>query len=563
MKTVKTLSKQFVSSKYLRSVRPEQCVQKCGFGSAKKLQFSDLDDEHSTNNSDLLASLSENEVFQSIAPDPSARRRHRGVENAFYKRQSRGRRVVDDGNRFSELLNARSVQEVRNQLEVFKKQSLGRPKYDGKGSRNRIMDILDSIANEDVDKSDEPNDDKSEDAGSPQINDRRDMNKTLAAAYSHAISACGFLKEFEAGFQIFEEAKQNKSVINARVFGTAMWLVMEQELSATSLRKCHQMMDEMQNDFNQRPTSYSYAILIRNQTALRHFNANSKLISSMRESGDFDRFLGSKILQNSIVNYYAKSKQIEEGIKFMELLATNYGNEALNNVIYCTMLSGIALMIKDGDAAYIKVAEKLFEQSFKVLGGPPGESVFGALLGCYANIPDSESCIDVVKNMISNKDWPQPTGFTIANCLKSLTMHFREPMSYEQGWKLVDEILEIMNNVEIAEDVNDEKSAIYGLLFTLCGGKFCNQSDLDKLHMFYDEMKGKGYKMSAPTANSLLLSGIDHYIMEMQNNPDNKEEIKKDLRGFIDWALLQFKENNLSLSARQNQQLQRKLGEIM
>merc|ERR1712150_231654 len=162
-------------------------------------------------------------------------------------------------------------------------------------------------------------------------------------------------------------------------------------------------------------------------------------------------------------------------------------------------------------------------------------------------------------NMVSNRDWPTPTGFTFSSCLKSLTMHHANPMSPEQGWKLVDEILAIMNNAEIADDINDDKSAIYGLLFTLCGGRFCNQSDLDKLYMFYDEMKSKGYRLSVPSGNSLLLSGIDHYSFELRNNPDNKDEIKGDLKQYIDWALLQLQENNLTLTPNQNRRLESKL----
>ena len=121
----------------------------------------------------------------------------------------------------------------------------------------------------------------------------------------------------------------------------------------------------------------------------------------------------------------------------------------------------------------------------------------------------------------------------------------------------VDQVLDIMR------ENPDYHAAIYGLLFRLCGGEFCGQSDLNKLYGFYDEMKDKGIALQLPTANSLLAAGVSHFKFEMMENPENAEDIKKELLEFVDWALLQFKEYNLTMTQRQNDRFQNRLSHIM
>eukprot|EP01084_Bolivina_argentea_P002197 4054_1 len=226
------------------------------------------------------------------------------------------------------------------------------------------------------------------------------------------------------------------------------------------------------------------------------------------------------------------------------------------------MIIGCSLSIKYGNKSMIETAEKLFQQSFNTLGKTPTINVFGSLLSCYSYIPDIKSCIDVLKLMKTNDNWPNPDGHTFGVCLKAVTQYHMQPLSYEKGWKYVNEILDMI--VIMENDLNKEDyNAIYGLLFSLCGGKFCGQSDLDKLYKYYDEMINKGIQLNPLCANSLLLAGVEHYKFELMNNQNNKEEIKKDLTKYIDWALLQFKKYNLCLTKSQNDNLEQKLNDIM
>ena len=241
----------------------------------------------------------------------------------------------------------------------------------------------------------------------------------------------------------------------------------------------------------------------------------------------------------------------------MSKLAADFGIEAITHVSYGTILGGMALAIRDGDASMIQAAEKLFKQSVAVLGDPSHAPAFNAFIACYAGIPDIESCLDLTRAMMENKDWPNPTTQTFATCLKGLTQHIKQPLSYEQGWKYIDEILEMMKNCGV-----EKNATVYGILFNLCGGKFCGRSNLN-IYEFYELMKEEGIPLQLPSANSFLLAGVDHFECELVNNPENKEEIKQELLQYIDWALLQYKEYNLTLSKSNEAGLQQKISNFM
>ena len=51
--------------------------------------------------------------------------------------------------------------------------------------------------------------------------------------------------------------------------------------------------------------------------------------------------------------------------------------------------------------------------------------------------------------------------------------------------------------------------------------------------------------------------------MEIENNPNDKEKIQKDLLEFIDWCLIQFKQYNLTMTKKQNDLIHQKLENIV
>ena len=125
-----------------------------------------------------------------------------------------------------------------------------------------------------------------------------------------------------------------------------------------------------------------------------------------------------------------------------------------------------------------------------------------------------------------------------------------------EGWEYAQEILDMMGE-------NDYHEAVYGCLFNLCGGRFCGKLDLDKLYQVYDEMRDKGFKLNNPSGNSLLHAGIDHYRFEFEKNPENKAEIQKDIKQYVDWVVMEFGKYNINLTKMQEERLHHKLATAM
>ena len=240
----------------------------------------------------------------------------------------------------------------------------------------------------------------------------------------------------------------------------------------------------------------------------------------------------------------------------MSRMVNELGNKAWDAVSFATLISGIAMGIRD-DPGLIEIAEKVFEQSFKSLEREPDEPTFTSMINCYGAVPDIASCMDLLKSMLSNANWPNPTSFSYCAVLKALTSYHVDPMSYEQGWKLVDEILNMMK-----ENNADFHPAVYALLFNLCGGRFCGKPDMSRLYEFYDEMRNRGIRLHPPSAFGLLMAGVDNAKMRLENNPDDKDEIQKELKQHIDWAMMQYQQYNLQLSKLQQEKLENRLAAI-
>ena len=239
-------------------------------------------------------------------------------------------------------------------------------------------------------------------------------------------------------------------------------------------------------------------------------------------------------------------------------MVNELGNKAWDSVSFATLLSGISLGIRAGDPGLIEIAEKVFEQSFKLLEREPDEATFTSMINCYGAVLDIESCMDLLRSMLSNANWPNPSSFSYSAVLKALTWYYDDPMSYEQGWKYVDEILKMMK-----ENDADIHPAVYGLLFNLCGGRFCGKSDMGKLYKFYDEMRDRGLRLNPLGAYGLLMAGVDNAEMRLEKNPDDKDEIQKELKQHIDWVMKQYQQYNLQLSRLQQEKLENRLAAIL
>merc|ERR1712154_29780 len=148
---------------------------------------------------------------------------------------------------------------------------------------------------------------------------------------------------------------------------------------------------------------------------------------------------------------------------------------------------------------------------------------------------------DILKAMNANDEWPNATNVSYSCALKALNLNGqREPFTHEEGWRLVGEIMDMMRDNGVSPH-----TAVYSSLFNLCGGRFCNQPDLERLKGFYADLQTQGLKLNPSAAQNLLLSGVDCFVWMAQQNPEDKEAIKAECMAYVDWALLQYKEHGV------------------
>merc|ERR1712154_80488 len=99
---------------------------------------------------------------------------------------------------------------------------------------------------------------------------------------------------------------------------------------------------------------------------------------------------------------------------------------------------------------------------------------------------------DILKAMNANDEWPNATNVSYSCALKALNLNGqREPFTHEEGWRLVGEIMDMMRDNGVSPH-----TAVYSSLFNLCGGRFCNQPDLERLKGFYADLQTQGLKLN-------------------------------------------------------------------
>ena len=133
------------------------------------------------------------------------------------------------------------------------------------------------------------------------------------------------------------------------------------------------LIEDMKNNYKYQPTSHIYQQLITNSMHLGQHHRAKKVVNEILKDLDENRkwfILGGnkgRRLRTSIIDYFAKTRQIEKSLEFMNLLSNKFGSNILNGASYSAVLSGMALCVRD-DKSLLDPAEKIFHQSFKVLG---------------------------------------------------------------------------------------------------------------------------------------------------------------------------------------------------
>ena len=287
----------------------------------KNLEVSYTNDDNESDGA-IIQKLTESKAFQQVS-SPDAIYRNAAIDNAAMRRQRRITYPTTKNPQLSGIIHAKSVAEIRKTLKEFKPNL--QPRRKPQNDQRSIMDILDSIAqqsnatnNKDAENDKDTENDKEEEIDQDNDSKQNNVNisKDLREAYTQAILRCSELKEFDQGFKIFEEGKSKSNVCCPTIFVAAMRLQMDKQFDNDSMLKCIEMMEEMQTKYNKTPSSMMYAELITSAVGLKQFRRANGLVKKVIQSENSYNYLRSQRLRNVIINFYAKSKQIDQGIKF-------------------------------------------------------------------------------------------------------------------------------------------------------------------------------------------------------------------------------------------------------
>ena len=288
----------------IKNVNGFMRINQYRFGDTRQQQkILEIDNDEDFNDSSLDF-IRNDETFQNIAADPNAVKRSTRADNIAYKRQYRQLRSVHESHHYAGILNAKSVNEIREQLQIIKNNTI---KMQRKSRKESIMQILNNLAGDDN------KDDKEDDDEKDLISLPRRMNYEVTNAYVKAMRQCGFLKEFNEGYKLFEEIKELRKAGPA-AYAMLIWLKMEENVDRDTLEECYDIFTEMKDKEGLRPNAEVYTQLIRNATLLKSFRAR-ELVKAVFNAGDYTKnLLQSRSLRNAILNYYAKTQQIQSGL---------------------------------------------------------------------------------------------------------------------------------------------------------------------------------------------------------------------------------------------------------
>ena len=245
-------------------------------------------------------------------------------------------------------------------------------------------------------------------------------------------------------------------------------------------------------------------------------------------------------LWNSILNYYAKIKDIDKMEKVYNKMTREYRKKPDD----VTMNIRINAFAKDGDERF----ETTFTDYVKTFNKYPTETVFAALLNGYSFKGDIVSCITVLKLLLSKTDknnqdpmrhsLPNPDFTIFVPIFKAFTMNNKELIDADHGWELIDYLYNEMIHCGVSP-----VEIVYGIIFSLCGDSFFDKPSLEKLKFYYNEMTVKYNLHPQHTQLKNVLKAGCQYFEHDNNNVDQKEKWQ-----FVKWWKQEMDKFNVTIN---------------
>lgn len=313
------ISKQVLKSTdglLIRSAKFTSCAQ------AQQQILETSENAGETSNSetkDLFQSITQSETFQDLTSEANSGYAYGKTSSIEWNRDNNELWTVADSVPLSRIMNAQSVEAIRAELDRMKSHSNSRRK----GQSNRIMEILDSLAEsanippdeQDADQSDEQCDDESAESSSTDTSTEAPTDQRLTHAYYKAIRRCAHLKQFSEGIKLYEEAITSKTdkLGKPRLLSALIFLKMHQDFSRKRLDECFNLMDKMHEETGRAVSASVYAELLKNANMLKVFHRGKQVVNAVLKTDDSEKLLSSKPLRQQIVSFYSKTN-IAKGI---------------------------------------------------------------------------------------------------------------------------------------------------------------------------------------------------------------------------------------------------------
>eukprot|EP01083_Nonionella_stella_P001073 3096_1 len=397
----------------------------------------------------------------------------------------------------------------------------------------------------------------------------------------NAIRKCISMDNLELCWRLFEYAK-SKFIVDADVYGQMLWILNHSDIyrnEQKALQIYRQLMNEMES-LNIKPNFRLLTAIFSCLTRYQLWDEAHDLWQKLKDAQH--ELLLITPVWNSYVHLNIKQCLIEPKdnqahlTTVLQLLDEMYNVYQVkpNDITYGSVISAVSKLLKrtnkfkgmNGDTAshndvdYIEVGEHLFEQCRVITGHDPYSNVYATMIDLYSNVGNVDRCVELLNIIIDKRltvdveNQKKFTGKTLAqykrngyvdvddfnertlrSCFGSTLQAIvnNDEMSYDQGWKLIDHIIQdlFVGKCGLEVDV-----VTYGLLLHLNASFGKEHINMKKVKKMYKQMLKDGVKPNNLALNNLTMVGRLKY-----------EDDKKKSDKFAKFILKEFHRHKIPL----------------
>lgn len=336
--------------------------------------------------------------------------------------------------------------------------------------------------------------------------------------------------EGEYGWTLFALCKE-RGMTTSYIYSVMMYYSFHCDPSKEGMNKSFALFHEMTKEQNLIPTAMVDAVLIDICGKMGAFDRGYDVIQKIQNSKHCQVLMSSQTLLLSIAKLYVKSGNIDYGLKFMFKLYKTY--RVVPNTMQCHyLLKGIAdAMDKyksiEEKQRYLYFAQKLFDFAFnKNKGDSPPIRVFMPFLNIFAKLGDHETCIELIKCMKDNEEYPNPDVICCGTALTSLRCFNRDHyhrMDIEVQRQYIEDIFGVMDSVKI------KRNSVFSFVLMQI---YAQHRNSEMIQNVYQQIGSKTERD---------VTGMSRNMMDcLRLKKQNGQNVDDEMQGMISWIMEQY-----------------------